>query len=436
MPKRLVLAGGGHAHLVTLSRLRDFHAAGIAVTCVSPSPFLHYSGMGPGMLSGRYAPEDLRFPIEEMFALRSQEEADASGGQEEADAPGGQKGRHAFRTSPSGGMIPPGPRQLKRGEGEGNAKFEQSAASSLTGFVRGAAASIDPQNKLLILSDGRAIHYDAISFGLGSVVAASFPVEESPETGVYPVKPIENLLAARQDIESRVEAGREVRVVVAGGGPTGFEVAGNVLALLAHLGVKRPLVTVAAKRGLLPDWPARGGRLALRSLTRRGARVLPATVLRVREGQAELSDGTREPCDVLFISTGTRPPELFTQCGLTADADGGLVVNAYLQSPFYPEIFGGGDCIHFGPTPLPRAGVYAVRQGPVLFANLLAFLTGRKLTPFRKTGTSYLTICNCGDGRAILRKGPLVAEGKWCMRLKDWIDRRFMRSFPPGPPAS
>jgi NADH dehydrogenase FAD-containing subunit len=435
MPKRLVLAGGGHAHLMTLSRLRDFHAAGIAVTCVSPSPFLHYSGMGPGMLSGRYAPEDIQFHIEGMFAVGSQEEEDASGGQEAGDASGGQKGRRPFWTSPPGGMIPPGPRQLKRGERAGNAKEGQGAANALTGFVRGAVAGIDPQNKLLLLADGRGVPYDAVSFGLGSVVAASFSVAESPETGVYPVKPIENLLAARRGIESRVAAGREVRVVVAGGGPTGFEAAGNVLALLAHLGVKRPLVTVAAKRGLLPDWPAKGGRLALRSLTRRGARVLPATVLRVREGQVELSDGTREVCDVLFISTGTRPPELFTQCGLTADADGGLAVNAYLQSPFFPEIFGGGDCISFSPAPLPRAGVYAVRQGPVLFANLLAFLTGRKLAPFRKTGTNYLTICNCGDGRAILRKGPLVAEGKWCMQLKDWIDRRFMRSFPPGPPA-
>jgi NADH dehydrogenase FAD-containing subunit len=401
MPRRLVLAGGGHAHLFTLSRWRDFAVAGIDVVCIAPSQHLSYSGMGPGMLSGRYAPEALRFDIAAMLG--------ASGGQGAAlDLPGG--------------MIPPGP--LRRGEAGG------------AEFVRGVVTGVDTGERILTLADGREIAYDAVSFGLGSRVAMPFPVAQRPGMAVYPVKPIENLLTARRDIESRVEAGKAVRVLVAGGGAAGFEVAGNALALLASLGVAKPLVAVAARRGLLPDWPERARRMARASLVRRGARLLTATVVGVTDGRAALSNGATESCDVLLAATGTGPPELFAQCGLSTTPDGGLTVNAFLQSPFFPEIFGGGDCIHFGPKPLPRAGVYAVRQGPVLRANLLAALAGRKLTPFRQTGTNYLALLNCGDGRAILRKGPVVFEGAWCMALKDWIDRKFMRSFPhPLPPA-
>lgn len=396
MRKRLVLAGGGHAHLFTLSRLGAFLGAGIDVVCVAPSPFLSYSGMGPGMLSGRYAPQELRFDVESMVK----------------NASGGQEGRGPSRTSREGGR--------ERGQ---------------AAFVSGSVARIDGEAKTLVLSDGREIGYDAASFGVGSVAAPLFPVEAAPGTSVYPVKPIENLLAARRAIESRAEAGEPVQVLVVGGGASAFEVAGNALGLLAGLGVKTPLVTVVAGRGLLCGWPARARRLAIASLTRRGARLVSGRVARIAGGRAELAGGGGARFDVCFLATGTQPPPLFAQSGLALDAGGGLTVNAFLQSPFFPELFGGGDCIHFAPHPLPRAGVYAVRQGPLLFANLLAYLTGQELTPFRKTGTRYLALLNCGDGRAILRKGPLVLSGRFCMALKDWIDRRFMRSFPPPAPS-
>jgi NADH dehydrogenase FAD-containing subunit len=296
-------------------------------------------------------------------------------------------------------------------------------------FLQGRVAKIDAEAKILRLTDGREIGYDAVSFGLGSLAEPPFPVEDAPGTAVYPVKPIENLLAARRDIESRAEAGDPVQVLVVGGGASGFEVAGNALGLLAGCGVKKPLVTVVAGRGLLCGWPRQARRLAAASLLWRGARLVSGRVARIAGGRAELTDGGGLRFDVCLTATGTHPPALFAASGLSLSPDGGLSVNAFLQSPLRPEIFGGGDCIHFAPGSLPRAGVFAVRQGPVLCANLLAYLTGRPLTPFRKTGERFLALLNCGDGRAILRKGPLVLQGRWCMALKDAIDRRFIRAF-------
>lgn len=404
MRRRLILAGGGHAHLFTLSRLSEFFGAGIDVVCIAPSPHLSYSGMGPGMLSGRYAPSELRFAIEAMVR---------------GDVPGGPGRRPP--TEKAAGESGCRPDALERGEGT---------------FVQGCVCGIDAVGKTVRLADGREFGYDAVSCGIGSVVHAPFPVEAAPGLGVYPVKPIDNLLAARRDIASRIEAGCPPHVLVIGGGASAFEVAGNAVTLLAGCGVKTPLVTVIAGRGLLCDWPARARRLALTSLARRGVRIVPGRVERFAGNRALLAGGGAIGGEVCLLATGTRPPDLFARAGLSLAPDGGLAVNTFLQSPLFPEIFGGGDCIRFEPRPLARAGVYAVRQGPVLCANLLAFLTGGELTPFRRTGSAYLALLNDGDGRAILRKGPFVFEGRWCMALKDWIDRRFIRSFPPRRPAA
>ena len=42
---------------------------------------------------------------------------------------------------------------------------------------------------------------------------------------------------------------------------------------------------------------------------------------------------------------------------------------------------------------------------------------------------SYLLILNMGDGTGILAKGNKVFMGKHAFKLKDFIDRRFMRRF-------
>ncbi|MEJ2167255.1 MAG: pyridine nucleotide-disulfide oxidoreductase, partial [Desulfobacterales bacterium] len=61
MKKHLVLAGGGHAHMVTLANLHAFVEKGYQVTAIGPSEYHYYSGMGPGMLGKTYAPEEIRF---------------------------------------------------------------------------------------------------------------------------------------------------------------------------------------------------------------------------------------------------------------------------------------------------------------------------------------------------------------------------------------
>jgi NADH dehydrogenase FAD-containing subunit len=52
--------------MTCLKRLRTFVTKGHRVTLISPDHHQYYSGMGPGMLGGRYSPQQIRFHIKKM----------------------------------------------------------------------------------------------------------------------------------------------------------------------------------------------------------------------------------------------------------------------------------------------------------------------------------------------------------------------------------
>ena len=120
--------------------------------------------------------------------------------------------------------------------------------------------------------------------------------------------------------------------------------------------------------------------------------------------------------------------KLFGESGLATGGDGGLWVNRYLQSISDPRIFGGGDAISLRGEHLEKLGVFAIRQGPVLFHNLQAYLGGEPLKKF-KPQKIYLYIINLGDGTGLAIYGSLVWRSRLAWRLKSCIDTKFVREF-------
>ncbi len=146
------------------------------------------------------------------------------------------------------------------------------------------------------------------------------------------------------------------------------------------------------------------------------------------DGTAELRGGGAEPYDVGLVATGVRPSPIFEASGVSVAPDGAFLVNDYLQSTDYPNVFGGGDCISLASQPLRRVGVHAVRQNPIRFHNLLAALEGDPMRRFLPD-ENYLLILNMGDGRGLAAKRGFVWGGWPAFMLKDYIDRRFMSRF-------
>jgi len=366
MSKHLVLVGGGHAHMTVMLNLAEFISRGHSVTLVSPSPYHYYSGMGPGLLGGTYRPQQVRFHIRKLVEKRGAR------------------------------------------------------------FVEDRVTSIDGERRTLHLASGNTLDYDIASFNTGSGVPLQLAGAQRGE-GVVPVKPIVNLLQARRQLLQNM-GGKSQSLLVVGGGPAGVELAGNLWRLVNLAGGQAQITLLAGSR-LLNRFPDRVRQLALSSLQERGVQVLEGgRATSVEKGQAELNDGRTLSYDLAFIAAGVEPSPIFGDSGLPIGEDGGLLVNEYLQSTAYPELFGGGDCISLQGQPLAKVGVYAVRQNPILHANLMAALEGRELTSF-KPQPRYLLILNLGNHRGILCKGRWIWEGRLPFLFKDWIDRRFMKTY-------
>ncbi|MFP4430812.1 MAG: NAD(P)/FAD-dependent oxidoreductase [Spirochaetaceae bacterium] len=375
---RLLLAGAGHAHLHLLRSLSAFRELGWDVAVVAPSAYHYYSGMGPGLLGGDYAPAETRIPVGEM--------TDAGGGT----------------------------------------------------FLEDRLVAIEADTNRVHLASGKTIAYDLLSCNVGSRVDAEGleVAKDVTRDSFFPVKPIENLYAAHQRL-SKLGAEGGGSVVVVGGGPAAVEIAGNAAALLGRRsrenGVLPPPVYLCAGGEFLRHFPERLRRISLRALESRGVAIRRGYIRKVLSTGVECADGSIVDAQVVLLATGVRPPEWLEESGLALGDDGGILVNRYLQSVSHPNVFAGGDCLSFQPKPIRRVGVHAVRQKSVLLANLMAAAEAggaadRELPRRFSPQSRFLLILNLGDGRGVAAKWGLVLDGTPAFRLKDRIDRRFVGS--------
>ena len=94
----------------------------------------------------------------------------------------------------------------------------------------------------------------------------------------------------------------------------------------------------------------------------------------VDETGVHFEDHPSLPSDFLLWATGGAPPGMLKVTNLETSGAGFIRVRPTLQTMGYDNVFAAGDCIEFPSRSLPKSGVYAVREGPVLARNLHAWL--------------------------------------------------------------
>tara|TARA_Y100000590_G_scaffold419289_1_gene520916 strand:- start:217 stop:810 length:594 start_codon:yes stop_codon:yes gene_type:complete len=163
---------------------------------------------------------------------------------------------------------------------------------------------------------------------------------------------------------------------------------------------------------------------------KRGISVIcNSEVSRVMSDSVVLEDGTSLNFDLLIWVAGPWSQEIFKESGFSTDSRGFVLTRSTLQFEGYDNLFGVGDCATLKEAPLtPKAGVYAVRQGPYLTHNLYKWLEGGSLKSYHPQG-DFLTLLNLGNGSAVGGKWGWSFEGRWVMKLKDYIDRKFVADF-------
>ncbi|QFU77580.1 selenide, water dikinase SelD [Halioglobus maricola] len=374
----LVFVGGGHAHALALRMLAMKPVAGLRITLISPSSHTPYSGMLPGLVAGHYTFEDAHIDL---------------------------------------------------------ARLCQWAGVR---FLEAEVTGLDPRNKILQLAGRPSVHYDLLSIDIGSQPE----LDSVPGARAFsvPVKPVAGLWRRWRELEDQLTAHSQMpRVAVVGGGAGSVEL---VLAMAHTLADKHVQFDLICGGDQILQGYNRGARAAAeRALQDLNVNVqLSSRVDRVEEDALLLADGRRHPYDKLFWCTGAAAAPWVAASGLACDERGFLKINNALQSVDDPDVFAAGDIATQVEHPRPKAGVYAVRQGPVLAANLHASLMGSALREHRPQHR-FLSLVSLGDRKAAADRGPFFASGEWVWRWKDRIDREFMGRFealpamPSGDPA-
>ena len=368
---RLLLLGGGHAHVKVLADLAQRPLAGWAVQLVSPYRRQIYSGMLPGWISGHYRLDDCALSLD----------------------------------------------RLSRAAG---VDFHETSGTAL-----------DPVANTVTCADGRTLAFDRLSIDTGPMPAlASLP---GSAAHALPIRPIEGFVAAWPALAARIAAAAasasRFDLTVLGAGAAGVELAFAIRQQAVVAGWSTLRLTLVGS----DEWPMAGAPQRLRrqiatllrqrSIAWQGDRQ----AVQVDAGELRFEQGAALAFDACLVVTGAAAPAWPRASGLATDAQGFIRVGATLQSLSHPHILAAGDVAAYA-EPRPKSGVYAVKAGPVLAHNLRALCEGRTAQPWAPQRRA-LYLISTGDRHALASWGPFAWSGDWVWRWKDHIDRGFMRRF-------
>jgi NADH dehydrogenase FAD-containing subunit len=380
---RVLLAGGGHTHLIAGPLLSRRLGTAADITLMASSEKLLYSGMMPGWLAGHYDFEACAIDL----------------------------------------------RRLAQAHGL------QWKMATLVDIDFAARQAIDSQ--------GVRHDYDLLSLNVGS---ASPPGLRAAGSSVVtlPAKPFAEFVETWRDWLER--APPKPRCFVVGGGAAGFELACALASLRAGdgpmAGASVDLVTSDTR--LLAGQSRLAASIAQTSLHRKGVPIhVSSRYVGVAGDQIRLM---RHPgvefsldADLVLIATGAHPPDWLrasaARQGIRQGADGGIAVDAGMRSLSDHRVFAVGDCASFVGQAVPRSGVHALRQGEPLSAAIAQCVArgpdAARIDPLARYRPQRraLALLNRCDGTAIAQWGPLAWAGRAAWRWKDRIDRGFMARF-------
>jgi selenide,water dikinase len=385
--KRIVLIGGGHAHL-QLIKAYNFKArpSNWHVTLIDKTRSATYSGMIPGCIANFYTPRETQIPLDELAQW---------------------------------------------------AKVE---------YYHDTVVGIDLDNQVVKLKDHEeGIQYDVASIDIGST---SRGLDLVPGVLQYaiPTRPIDLLVKRIQQAADKVSAQDEVKVVVVGGGASGVELA---MCMRARFG---PLVcdddhlqvTILDSGSELLPYESSACHKALRDvLQEKNIHVRHnCRVQSIENDVIQLEDDCAVPYTHCIWATGAAPHSSLVNelklAGLSTDEHGWIEVGPTLQSISHENVFAAGDCVTIQGLVDPvtgreratpsKAGVYAVRTGPILIENISRYLSNQNLINYSPQD-DFLKLLMCGDGTALGFRFGLPLRGKWVWQLKNAIDCMFMDLF-------
>ncbi|GAC1312306.1 MAG: NAD(P)/FAD-dependent oxidoreductase [Vulcanimicrobiaceae bacterium] len=304
----------------------------------------------------------------------------------------------------------------------------------------------------------RILHYDQLVIALGSVTS-TFGLPGIAERSI-PYKTLEDADRVRNHViamleladvtRDPVERERLLTFVFVGGGFTGVEAAGEMADFFRSTTRFYPSIAadeisvylVEGGKKLLPDLQAGMGEYSARALTKRGVRVLVDTfVAGADELGLRLKDGSTIPTATIVWSAGVKPSPVVSALAIATGRGGTIVVDGDLSVPNHPGVWAIGDCAAIPDpdapgTTYPATAQHAIREGPLLGANVAAHLRGAPTQTFRYKSMGMMASIGARRGVAGLQGKFLITgffawllwRGYYLLRLPG-LDRQLRVAF-------
>jgi len=264
---------------------------------------------------------------------------------------------------------------------------------------------INVESKQLTTADMGYINYDILVLAYGT--DTNFFGNEEISRFALPMKSVSEAIAMRNRILTDYEKAISIRdyndrqrlldIVIAGGGPTGVEIAGALAEMKSYIMPKDykeidsseiDIYLVDGGSRLLGTMSESAGQAAEQYLEKMGVKVIKNALIKKYDGEVvTFSDGTTIISDKLIWAAGVTVHPI---SGIPDSAYGRgwrLLVNEYNQSDHFPDIYAIGDCsimiTERFPAGHPQVAQTAIQQAGNLAKNLRAMKENRKLKPFK-----------------------------------------------------
>ncbi|MBO9451383.1 selenide, water dikinase SelD [Tropicibacter sp. R16_0] len=288
-------------------------------------------------------------------------------------------------------------------------------------LVLGAVTGMDAAAKTISVEGRPPIAYDVASVNVG--ITSDMPAVPGFAEHAVPAKP----LGPFAEKWSAYLAGTgPARVAIIGGGVAGAELVMAMAHALKSRGRPAEITLVDQAQALSATGP-KAARMIRQAMSELSVTLIENTgVAQIKPASLVLSSGQEIEADFITGAAGARPYDWTANCGLDLH-EGYISVDAHLCSSD-PSVFAAGDCAHLSHDPRPKAGVYAVREAPILLNNLRAALgVGRSKT--YKPQRDYLKLISLGGKSALAERLGTAVQGGLMWRWKDHIDQAFMTRF-------
>ena len=319
--------------------------------------------------------------------------------------------------APYSGMLP-GHIDGQWAEDEMHVDLRKLARFAGARLIESAVIGLDPIRQMVKLKDRPDLRYDILSINSGA--APDLSGIKGAERHAIAVKPIAHFLDKLPAINCPPE-----RLSVIGGGAAGVE-----LALAFRKRWPDAAITLFSRSAqLLSGFPLAAHHKACIALKDADITYhLTHSIAAITKGAVITEDGREHACDAAFLVTPAGPAKWLDNTGLVRDESGFICVRNTLQTTDFDNIFASGDVASLSHAPRPKAGVFAVRAGPVLAQNIRRLIENRDLKPYRPQ-RQYLALIGLANGQALAVRGRWVMQGHFWHRLKRRIDKAFMLRY-------